>query len=108
MEKIQKRLLLISLGISVTVLFIFLFFTIDRGTLQALKSANVWLILAALLMHIISIGFWALRIQFMCKSLGYRIPFLHSFNLVCSNQFLASVTPSQVGGEPIQIGRAHV
>ena len=103
MEKIQKRLLLISLGISVTVLFIFLFFTIDRGTLQALKSANVWLILAALLMHIISIGFWALRIQFMCKSLGYRIPFLHSFNLVCSNQFLASVTPSQVGGEPIRI-----
>ncbi|HJJ70496.1 MAG TPA: flippase-like domain-containing protein, partial [Methanocorpusculum sp.] len=103
MDKTQKRLLLISLGISITVLFLFLFFTIDKETLQALESANIWLILLALLMHIVSIGFWALRIQFMSKSLGYKIPFLHLFNLVCSNQFLASVTPSQVGGEPIRI-----
>lgn len=103
MDKTQKRLLLISLGISITVLFLFLFFTIDKKTLQALESANIWLILLALLMHIVSIGFWALRIQFMSKSLGCKIPFLHSFNLVCSNQFLAAVTPSQVGGEPIRI-----
>lgn len=103
MDKVQKRLLLISLGISFTVLFLFLFFTIDRGTLEALQSANLWLILLALAMHIVSIGFWALRIVFMSRSLGYKIPFLHSFNLVCSNQFLASVTPSQVGGEPLRI-----
>lgn len=103
MDKIQKRLLLISLGISFTVLFLFLFFTIDVGTLEALKSANIWLILLALGMHIVSIGFWAVRVQFMSKSLGYRVPFLHCFNLVCSNQFLASVTPSQVGGEPLRI-----
>ncbi|MBE6506473.1 MAG: flippase-like domain-containing protein [Methanocorpusculum parvum] len=103
MDKTQKRLLLISLGISFTVLFLFLAFTIDRQTLQALQSANLWLILLALFMHIVSIGFWALRIQLMSKSLGYHVPFLHSFNLVCSNQFLASVTPSQVGGEPVRI-----
>ena len=103
MDKIQKRLLLISLGISFTVLFLFLLFTIDVGTLEALKAANIWLILLALLMHIVSIGFWALRIVFMSKSLGYKVPFLHAFNLVCSNQFLAAVTPSQVGGEPIRI-----
>ena len=103
MDKIQKRLLLISLGISFTVLFLFLLFTIDVGTLEALKAANIWLILLALLMHIVSIGFWALRIVFMSKSLGYKVPFLHALNLVCSNQFLAAVTPSQVGGEPIRI-----
>ena len=44
MDKTQKRLLLISLGISITVLFLFLFFTIDKETLQALESANIWLI----------------------------------------------------------------
>ena len=68
MDKIQKRLLLISLGISFTVLFLFLLFTFDVGTLEALKAANIWLILLALLMHIVSIGFWALRIVFMSKS----------------------------------------
>ena len=40
MDKIQKRLLLISLGISFTVLFLFLLFTIDVGTLEALKAAH--------------------------------------------------------------------
>src|SRR5574344_1399980 len=103
MDKSQIRWLCISLGISFTVLFVFLLLTFDTNTLDELQNCNIWLILLALIMHIVSIGFWALRIKYMCWSLGYKVPFLHSFNLVCSNQFIASVTPSQIGGEPVRI-----
>ncbi|HJJ50547.1 MAG TPA: flippase-like domain-containing protein [Methanocorpusculum sp.] len=103
MEKSQKRWLFISLGISFAVLFVMLILTIDISTLDGLQKCNPWIILLAFAMHILSLGFWALRIKLMCRSLGYKVPFFHSFNLVCSNMFLASVTPSQIGGEPVRI-----
>ena len=103
MDKSQKRWLFISLGISLAVLFAMLILTFDTSTLDELEKCNPWILLLALVMHIFSLGFWALRIKFMCRSLGYKVPFFHSFNLVCSNMFLASVTPSQIGGEPVRV-----
>jgi len=103
MDKSQKRWLFISLGISFAVLFVMLILTIDTTTLIELEKCNPWIILLAFGMHIFSLGFWALRIKLMCRSLGYKVPFFHSFNLVCSNMFLASVTPSQIGGEPVRV-----
>jgi hypothetical protein len=47
--------------------------------------------------------FWALRIQKMTGSLGYRIGFFYSLNLVFANLLLAAITPSQAGGEPVRI-----
>ncbi len=103
MDHSQKRWLFISLGISCIVLFVMLFFTIDANTLVELQKCNPWLILLAVVMHIFSLVFWALRIKLMCNSLGFKVPFFHSFNLVCSNLFIAAVTPSQIGGEPLRI-----
>jgi len=103
MDHSQKRWLFISLGISCVVLFVMLFFTIDANTLVELQEFNPGIILLAVVMHIFSLVFWALRIKLMCKSLGYKVPFFHSFNLVCSNLFVAAVTPSQIGGEPIRV-----
>jgi len=103
MDKKQKRWLLLSVGISLAFLFGFLFFTIDTNTLLELQNCNIWFILIALGIHVVSIGCWAMRIKSMSQSLGYKVPFLHSFNLVCSNMFIASVTPSQIGGEPVRV-----
>ncbi|HJJ46553.1 MAG TPA: nitrogenase molybdenum-iron protein subunit alpha, partial [Methanocorpusculum sp.] len=65
MDKKQKKWLILSIAISVTVLFVVLFFTVDVNTLTELKNCNIWFILLAILMHIISICFWANRIQIM-------------------------------------------
>lgn len=108
MDKSQKRWLLISLAISLTVLFVVLVITFDpKKTFEALSQSNLWLIVLAVVMHIISLGFWAVRIKLMCRSLGYKVPFLHSLNLVFSNNFVAAVTPSQIGGEPVRIYEIH-
>ncbi|MDO5844648.1 MAG: flippase-like domain-containing protein [Methanocorpusculum sp.] len=101
-------MLLISLAISITVLFVVLIITFDpEKTFEALSQSNLWLILLALVMHIFSLLFWALRIKLMCKSLGYKVGLGHSFNLVLSNNFVAAVTPSQIGGEPVRIYEIH-
>jgi hypothetical protein len=39
----------------------------------------------------------------MTGSLGYRIGFFYSLNLVFANLLLAAITPSQAGGEPVRI-----
>lgn len=108
MEKAQKRWLLISLAISIVVLFVVLIITFDpKQTFEALEQSNLWLIALAVVMHIGSLAVWALRIKFMCRSLGYKVPFFHSLNLVFSNNFVAAVTPSQIGGEPVRVYEIH-
>jgi uncharacterized protein (TIRG00374 family) len=47
--------------------------------------------------------FWAWRVQKMTGSLGYRIGFFYSLNLVFANLLAAAVTPAQAGGEPVRI-----
>jgi uncharacterized protein (TIRG00374 family) len=47
--------------------------------------------------------FWALRIKFMSRSLGYRVRFSYALNLVFANMLVAAITPSQAGGEPVRV-----
>jgi uncharacterized protein (TIRG00374 family) len=102
MNKAQKKWLFISVDISVVALVVMLLLTFDTETLVALEKCNPWYIFFGFLSHILSIVFWALRIQIMCWSLGYRVPFFHSINLICANMLIAAVTPSQVGGEAMR------
>jgi uncharacterized protein (TIRG00374 family) len=103
MEKSQVRWLYISIGFSLLVLVIILFLTINENTVQYLQQVNPFFLLLAFLIHILSMCFWALRIQKMSGSLGYRIGFFYGLNLVFANLLAAAITPSQAGGEPVRI-----
>ena len=103
MEKSQVKWLYISIGFSLLVLIIILFLTINENTVQYLQKINPFFLLLAFLTHILSMCFWALRVQKMSGSLGYRIGFFYSLNLVFANLLLAAITPSQAGGEPVRI-----
>ena len=103
MEKSQVKWLYISIGFSLLVLVIILFFTLNENTVQYLRQVNPFFLLLAFLTHILSMCFWALRVQKMSGSLGYRIGFFYSLNLVFANLLAAAITPSQAGGEPVRI-----
>ena len=103
MDRNQKRWLYVSLGFSAVVLVAVLYFTVDASTVQYLRALNPFWLVLALSAHVAALCFWALRIQFMSRSLGYKVGFLYSFNLVCANMLLAAVTPSSAGGEPVRI-----
>ncbi|HNQ25378.1 MAG TPA: flippase-like domain-containing protein [Methanoregulaceae archaeon] len=103
MDRNQKRWLWISLGFSAVVLVAVLYFTVDAATVSYLRRLNPFWLILALCTHVIGLCFWALRIKFMSRSLGYRVGFFYSLNLVFANMLLAAITPSQAGGEPVRI-----
>ncbi len=103
MKKSQWKWLLVSIGFSTLVLGGVLYFTVDETTVEYLRRVNPLYLALAVLLHILSLVFWAMRIKLMSASLGYRVGFLHSFNLVLANMLVAAVTPSQAGGEPVRI-----
>lgn len=103
MDRTQKRWLWISVGFSAVVLVGVLYFTVDASTIAYLRQLNPFWLVLALCMHLLALCFWALRIKFMSRSLGYPVGFLYSLNLVFANMLVAAITPSQAGGEPVRI-----
>jgi uncharacterized protein (TIRG00374 family) len=103
MDTSQRKWLFISVGFSLLVLVVILFFTINENTLSYIQKVNPLFLLLAFLTHILTMCFWAWRVQKMTGSLGYRIGFFYSLNLVFANLLAAAVTPAQAGGEPVRI-----
>jgi uncharacterized protein (TIRG00374 family) len=103
MDISQRKWLFVSIGFSLFVLIIILAFTINENTLTSLREINPWFLLLAFLTHLLTMCFWACRVQKMSGSLGYRIGFFYSLNLVFANLLAAAVTPAQAGGEPVRI-----
>lgn len=103
MDSSQQKWLFISVGFSLLVLVAILFFTINENTLTYIKEINPLFLLLAFMTHVLTMCFWAWRIQKMSGSLGYRIGFFYCLNLVFANLLAAAVTPAQAGGEPVRV-----
>ncbi|WP_292518186.1 flippase-like domain-containing protein [Methanoculleus sp.] len=103
MKRSQWKWLLVSISFSVLVMAGVLYFTVDEMTVEYLSRVSPLYLALAVLFHIVSLVFWALRIQLMSGSLGYRVRFMHCLNLVLANMLVAAVTPSQAGGEPVRV-----
>jgi glycosyltransferase 2 family protein len=103
MDTTQRKWLFISVSFSLLVLVIILFLTINENTLTYIKEINPLFLLLAFMTHVLTMCFWAWRVQKMTESLGYRIGFFYSLNLVFANLLAAAVTPAQAGGEPVRI-----
>ncbi|WOF16533.1 flippase-like domain-containing protein [Methanoplanus sp. FWC-SCC4] len=103
MDRSQWKWLAVSIAFSLIVLALVLYFTIDENTIEYLQKLQPEFLIAALVLHMGSLCAWALRIKFMSRSLGHKVPFMHCLNMVFANLLIAAVTPSQAGGEPVRI-----
>jgi uncharacterized protein (TIRG00374 family) len=103
MDKSQVKWLYISVGFSLAVLIVILLLTINENTVTYLMEINPWFLLLAFLTHLLTMCFWAMRVKMMSGSLGYRIGFWYSLNLVFANLLASAITPAQAGGEPVRI-----
>jgi len=103
MKRSQWKWLGVSLGFSSIVLALVLYFTFDESTIEYILKLNPWYLALALAGHVVALGFWALRLKTMSRSLGYTVDFFHCLNAVFANLLIAAITPSQAGGEPIRI-----
>jgi len=103
MEPKYKKLLWISIGLSLVALLIVIIVTFDENTIANLMQLNGWFLALAFGLHLLAIVFWGFRILFLSKSLGYRVPIKHCVNMAAAGQLLAAITPSSIGGEPIRV-----
>jgi glycosyltransferase 2 family protein len=72
-------------------------------TYKVLSSINIKFVLLALSLHLLSWVFWSLRIQLLALTVGHGISFNLAFKTTLASNFLASLTPSAAGGEPMRI-----
>lgn len=99
----NNKLLIISVIISIVVIAIIISGTYSKDTLKELLTIDPIYILIAIGLHLIYWFSWGGRIKVLAKSLGHKITYKDSMNIVMLNVLAASVTPSNAGGEPVRI-----
>lgn len=99
----NTKLMIISIVISIVVIAIIISGTYSKDTLKNLISIDPLLLLVAIGLHVVYWLSWGGRIKVLARSLGHKITYRQSMNIVMLNVLAASVTPSNAGGEPVRI-----
>lgn len=99
--------IILSLLLSISIIVIILYFTIDKQTIDYLTETpiNYTFFLAAAGINIIYWGLWGARLKVLSTSIepSFNISLWKSTKIVIANLFLANITPSMAGGEPVRI-----
>ena len=106
MNKFGKWLPL-SLLISIISIILVLVLTIDPTTFEIVKKVRTEYLLIAVALHSFSYVIWGARTHLMSRALGYKIHLIKSIEIVTSSTFVAALTPSSVGGEPLRVHLLH-
>jgi hypothetical protein len=102
MKKTSKWLA-VSFLISLAVMAGVVAYTVDARTLESIRHIKPAYVVLAIGMHLCSYVIWGLRTKLLSKALGYSIKLAKAVEIVISSTFLASITPSSIGGEPLRI-----
>ncbi len=101
--KKYKKWLIVSIVISATSLAIIYMLSATHEAEEIILTLNPLIILLALLFNLFSWLSWALRIKIMASALNTKVAYSKAFKIVMVSHFMAAVTPSSMGGEPMRI-----
>lgn len=105
--KTIKFSIIISLFLSISIIILILYFTIDTKTFEYLSIHTVRyeFFFAAIIINIIYWVLWGTRLRILCNKINKEsnISLLESTKIVITSLFLANITPSMAGGEPVRI-----
>lgn len=106
-QKTMKIPIIISLSASVAIIIIILYLTIDAKAIGRLlnESIRYEFFLAAIGFNILYWFLWGARLKILSNAIdpSLKIGLWKSTKIVIANLFLASITPSMAGGEPVRI-----
>jgi uncharacterized protein (TIRG00374 family) len=109
-RKVQLSIIL-SIGLSLAVILLILYFTLDAKPFEALATVHIRyeFFIAAILLNILSWIIWGARLKVLSNAIdpNVRISLWESTKIVIANMFLAGITPSVAGGEPVRIYLLH-
>jgi len=106
-KKTVKFSMIFSILFSFTIIAIIMYFTITPETINYLLITPIryeFFLLAAGFNIIIWV-LWGLRLKILSNAIEskFNISLLESTKIVIANLFLANITPSMAGGEPVRI-----
>ena len=106
-QKTIKLSIVISIIISILIIILILYFTIDENTIKQLSETKIKyeFFIIAIFLNIIYWFLWGARLKVLSNSMdkNVKIGLWESTKIVIANLFLACITPSMAGGEPVRI-----
>lgn len=98
---------IISVTLSIAIIIVILFFTVDAKTLDQLSKVSIKyeFFLVAIFLNILYWVLWGARMKVLANAMdkNVKISLWESTKIVIANLFLACITPSMAGGEPVRI-----
>ena len=105
--KTIKLSIIICLILSISAIILILYFTLDEETFEQLTTTHIRyeFFLAAVVVTFLYWVLWGLRIKILSNAIdnSVKIDLWESTKIVFANLFLANITPSMAGGEPVRI-----
>jgi len=106
-QKTMKIPIIVSVTISIVIILLILFFTIDAKTLDQLANTKIKyeFFLLAIFLNVLYWVLWGARLKVLANAIDKKVKvgLGESIKIVIANQFLAGITPSMAGGEPVRI-----
>ena len=106
-QKTVKLSIIISVTLSIAIILAILYFTIDADTLEKLRTVKIRyeFFILAIFLNILYWFLWGARLKVLANAIDpdVEISFWTSTKIVIANLFLAGITPSMAGGEPVRI-----
>ena len=88
---------------SLSVIIIIFATTFNAETIGYILSFNLLFLGLAIVLRFLALVLWGVRIQLMSGSLGYRVKLPYCVNMVLAGLLAGTITPGQVGGEPVRV-----
>ncbi|MCJ7572136.1 MAG: flippase-like domain-containing protein [Candidatus Thermoplasmatota archaeon] len=105
-KKTMKLPIIISITLSIVIIILILFFTVDAKTLGQLSRVKIKyeFFLIAIGLNILYWFLWGARMKVVANAIdkNVKISLWESTKIVIANLFLAGITPSAAGGEPVR------
>ncbi len=101
--KKYKKWFAVSLVVSASSLAIILMLSSTGEAQGIIFTLAPWSIIAALSFTVLAWVLWSMRIMVLVHALGGSLKFTKAFKIVMASVFVAAVTPSSIGGEPMRI-----
>jgi len=106
-KKTIKLSIILSVLFSIIIIIILLYFTINAETIHYLSTTPIHYeyFIAAVFVNLIYWVLWGARLKILSNAIddSFNISLWESTKIVIANLFLANITPSMAGGEPVRI-----
>lgn len=88
---------------SLVSIIVILYYTDTNISWEMISRVDGRFLLLAVLLHVLSWTFYALRLKLLTSMAGHVIGFNLSIHCTLASNFLAAITPSSAGGEPLRV-----